>query len=149
MPDEIIRKIDRRIIDSYMEYFEQTQGKVKVYELWQKLKEHGFSFGDMEKLAFDQEMQILRTQIGRITDPKTGKRKYVNTKEQGALDFGEQYYIKAQSIEPESEQEVQSLSWVRRHVVAIIKRTPLLPQWAVDEIVASIERVFEKMRRVA
>lgn len=143
------RKVTKAIIEAYIQYFVERQGRFTVNELWTQLKGHGFSFGDTDELATEQELQRLRGMIGRIVDPTTGKRKYINTKEQLELDFGEPFYCPAHEVKSESDEEKQSLNWIKNHIVSIIMRTPLLPQWAVDEIVTSIERVFEKMRKVA
>jgi len=142
-------KVDKFAVEKALEYIAENTGRFTVPELRDHLKSHGYVFGSPSELADFAEKAKVRYFIGRLVDKK-GKRKYVATKEQLTLDFGNEYiYCKAELIKEESNEEKESIGWLRKHLIALIKRTPLLPQWASAEIIAAIEKVFKKMGQVA
>jgi hypothetical protein len=66
------------------------------------------------------------------------------------FDFGKEHiYCSAEAVKREAVQEKESLLWLHKHMIALIRRTPLLPGWAIEEIVLTINRVFEKIKNAA
>lgn len=142
-------RVDKSAVEVALNYIVQEAGKFTVLELRDFLKQQGLSFGTVEELVDFAERQKVRYFVGRLLD-KEGKRKFIATREQVSFDFGNEYiYCKAELIRKESEQEKQSLDWLKKHMIALVRRTPLLPQWAIMEIVKVIERVFERMKTAA
>jgi len=88
---------------------------------------------------------MFRQLTGKITG-KNGKRLFIQSKEQGTLDYGDDsVYCRADLVETVPENKTFSLNKTQKLLLGIIKRQPLLPQWAVDEIVTAIEKVFTKL----
>ena len=142
-------KVDKLAVEQALNYITEDTGRFTVSELRIYLKGQGFSFGSPAELAEFAEKAKVRYHIGRLID-KNGKRKFVSTKEQLTLSFGSEHiYCKAELIRKESDEERQNLDWLRKHLIALIKRAPLLPQWAIAEIVSAIESVFKRMGKAS
>ncbi len=142
-------KVDKHAVEQVINDIMEEQGTFAVPIVRDRLKRQGLSFGDEKELVDFAERQKTRQFIGRLLDP-FGKRKYIPTKAtQMSLDFGTAIYYESRQIERDSEEEKESLGALKRHMIGLIKRTPLLPQWAINEIVAVIEKVFTRMRNAA
>jgi hypothetical protein len=142
-------RIDKTAVAYAVKAIVEEKGEFAVPEVRDFLKSQGFTYGDVPELVDYAERQKTRYFIGRLVD-KYGKRKYVATQRQMTLDFGNEHiYCPAELVRRESFEEKQTLGWLKKHMIALIKRTPLLPQWAINEIVATIERVFKELAETA
>lgn len=142
-------RVDKKAVESALQFITGKDGRFTIPELRDFLKRQGFSYGSYEELLDFAERQKTRYFVGQLID-ENGKRKYISTQQQLLLEFGyEHIYCKAELVRKESEEEKKNLLWLRKHMIALIKRTPLLPQWAINEIVAAIDNVFERMKGVA
>jgi len=142
-------RVDKMAVEHAVQAIIEEKGGFAVPEIRDFLKSQGFVFGNASELVDYAERQKTRYFVGRLVD-EYGKRKYVATQRQLTLDFGNEHiYCPAESVRKESFEEKQNLGWLRKHMIALIKRTPLLPQWAINEIVVAIERVFIKLDKVA
>lgn len=139
-----IKMIGQAAVTDTLERLLQTYGKVNISELIEELEAQGLSFGETKDLLDAAKKQKVRYYISRARD-KFGKRRFVST--QGVLDFGPEYVF---CLAKEADSEVEegsrkSLLRVKKHLVGVIRATPFLPQWAVDEIVLTINHVFDKL----
>lgn len=136
--------VNQNTVVSALEQLLWNQGTANIVELVNELDEQGLSFGEEQDLLMAAKKQKVRYYISKARD-KAGKRRFVST--QGILDFGAEYvFCKAKEADTEvKEGSKKSLVMVQKHLVGVIRATPFLPQWAVDEIVSAIEKVFAKL----
>lgn len=114
-------------------------------EVRDELARRGYIFGENEVLIDYAEIDMTNKLIGQLTDSR-GKRLYVST--QLTLDFGVDYvYRKAEDIKNVLKQEEYSTSWLQKQMISLVRRTPLLPDWAIEKIVNVIKEVFTDIRK--
>jgi hypothetical protein len=137
------------VVESIITSILHQTGRFAIGEVRNSLKRQGYSFGSPEELIDFAERQKTRMLIGRIVDEQ-GKRKYHSTTQPSLFGTGrENIYLPTEMMVRKPVQEEQNLRWLRRHLVALIKRTPLLPNWAIEEIVRAINHVFDRMKNAA
>jgi hypothetical protein len=137
------------LVDAIAKQLIQSKGRFITNEIRDGLKNMGVEFGSVDELINFAELQITRQLIGKLTFPD-GKRKYCSTREQLSLDFGMDYvFYPAESIRRKRDQKWMNLDWIRSHVSAIFHRSPIIPDWAIEEIIQTIQEVFDKIKDAA
>jgi hypothetical protein len=137
------------LVDAITERLIRNKGRFITNEVRDGLKNMGMEFGSDAELINFAELQITRQLIGKLTF-SDGKRKYCSTREQLSLDFGMDYvFYPAESIRKKRDQKWMNLDWIRNHVSAIFHRSPIIPDWAIREIIQNIQQVFDKIKDAA
>lgn len=142
-----IKKVDTAVIEDIVTSCVATRGGFAPSEVVKYVEQLGYSYGERKELEHFAKVQMTRQYIGRLKD-KSGKRKYVSTR-QVSLDFDEKMYCKAETVIQGEDQARYSLDWLRKHMVGLIKRCPLIPDWGVAKIINVINDVFVEMKKAA
>lgn len=138
-------KPNKKAVQSIIDEIYSNKKSFTAREVRDELYRRGYSFGDNENLVDYAEVDMTNKLIGQLTDRK-GKRLYVST--QLSLDFGVDYaYRKTEDVKSVSKQEEYSTSWLQKQLISTIRRSPLLPDWAIEKIVSIIKEVFTEIRR--
>ena len=134
-------------VDETTEEIYAIRQKFTAREVRDRLVVKGYGFGTTSELLDYAEIELTRRLIGQCTD-RRGKKKWVSTQE--TLDFGDEYvFRKAEDIKRETAQDEYSTKWLQKQLVSLVKRTPLLPEWAIAQIIMSINDVFAKLRKTS
>lgn len=142
-----IKKVDTAIIEDITSTCVHAKGGFAPTEIVRYVEQLGYTYGDQKELAHYAKVQITRQYIGKLKD-KSGKRKYISTR-QMSLDFDEKLYCKAETVIQGADTTKYSLDWLRKHMVGLIRRCPLIPDWGVAKIINVINEVFIEMKRAA
>lgn len=138
-------KPDKNVVGQIANEIYAFKKSVTTREMRDELHLRGYSFGENGVLIDYAELDMTNKLIGQLTDQQ-GKRLYVST--QIALDFGVDYaYRRAGDIKQERQQDEYSTSWLRKQLVSLVRRNPLLPEWAIQKIVVVINEVFTELKK--
>jgi len=137
---------DKNIVREIANEIYALKKSITTKEMRDELHKRGYSFGENDSLVSYAELDMTNKLIGQLTDHQ-GKRLYVST--QMIIDFGVDYaYRRAGDIKREKRQESFSTTWLQKQLVSLVNRTPLLPEWAIQKIVAAINEVFTELKKV-
>lgn len=143
MSNPLEKRATKSVVKVFAKQMADKQGYIQIPQLLNDLVEQGYTFGDHEELIEFAQKIKLRTTLGKIRD-SNGKREFVATSDQLMFDFGtERIYAKPDVIKTEAKNS--SLEWLRKHLIGLVRRTPLLPEWAIDRLITAIDEIFNEL----
>lgn len=140
-------KPDKKTVQQISDEIYTFKKSVTTREVRDELLRRGYSFGETDVLVDYAELDMTNKLISQLTNAQ-GKKLYIST--QVAFDFGVDYaYRRVEDIKAEHKQEEYSTSWLQKQLISLVKRTPLLPEWAIRKIVVVINEVFTELRKAS
>ena len=142
------KKVDKYIIETVIQRTADEKGCFSTSSIRDWMKTNGHSYGSDNELIEFAETQKTRYFIGRLFN--NGKRKCIALFGQTSL-FGESesVYCLADRLVGNQEGKGSNRKRMRKMMVSLVSHSPILPEWAIEELVSTINQIFEKIEQSA